>query len=134
MTLCGPYTAESRIIMGAAFGVHSALGPGMLEGAYEACLAHDLREHGLLVRTQVPLPLIYKGIRVEAGYRIDLLVEDAIVVEIKAIRKLQDIHRAQVRSYLQMGGYPVGMLFNFNELRLRDGYHRILNDRSRLPP
>jgi GxxExxY protein len=98
-----------------------------LESAYEACLAYELRNEGLTVLTQVPLPLIYKEVRLDAGYRLDLLVEDKVVVEIKAIDALAAIHQAQVISYLRLSGKKLGVLINFNSLHLRDGIRRVVN-------
>jgi GxxExxY protein len=117
----------SRAILDAAFKVHTALGPGLLESAYEACLAYELRNEGLTVLTQVPLPLIYKEVRLDAGYRLDLLVEDMVVVEIKAVDALAAIHQAQVISYLRLSGKKLGILINFNSLHLRDGIRRVVN-------
>jgi GxxExxY protein len=117
----------SKAILDAAFKVHTALGPGLLESAYEACLAYELRNEGLTVLTQVPLPLIYKEVRLDAGYRLDLLVEDMVVVEIKAVDALAAIHQAQVISYLRLSGKKLGILINFNSLHLRDGIRRVVN-------
>ncbi len=117
----------SRIILDAAFRVHSAIGPGLLESAYEACLAYELRNEGLTVLTQVPLPLVYKEVRLDVGYRLDLLVEDLVVVEIKSAESLVAIHQAQVISYLKLSGKKLGILINFNTLHLRDGIRRIVN-------
>ncbi len=107
--------------------VHSALGPGLLEGAYEACLAYELRARGLSVLTQVPLPLLYAGVRIEVGYRVDLLVDDTVVVELKAVAKLQPIHEAQLLSYLKLSGHRVGLLLNFHVVHLKDGIKRMVN-------
>lgn len=107
--------------------VHSLLGPGLLESAYEACLSHELRRSGLNVATQVPMPLRYEEIQLELGYRIDLLVENLIVVEVKSVTKLLPVHRAQVLSYLRFGRFPVGLLLNFGEQHLRDGISRFVN-------
>jgi GxxExxY protein len=117
----------SKIILDAAFRVHTALGPGLLESAYEACLAYELRNEGLKVLTQVPLPLVYREVRLDAGYRLDLLVEDLVVVEIKAVDALGPIHQAQVISYLRLSGKKLGILINFNTLHLRDGIRRVVN-------
>lgn len=117
----------SRIILDAAFRVHTALGPGLLESAYEACLAYELRNEGLTVLTQVPLPVIYREVRLDAGYRLDLLVEDMVVVEIKAVDALAAIHQAQVISYLRLSGKKLGIMINFNSLHLRDGIRRVVN-------
>jgi GxxExxY protein len=117
----------SKFILDAAFRVHSAVGPGLLESAYEACLAYELRSAGLTVLTQVPLPLIYKEVRLDVGYRLDLLVDELVVVEIKSVESLVAIHQAQLMSYLKLSGKKLGLLINFNVARLRDGIKRIVN-------
>jgi len=114
-------------VVDAALKVHSALGPGLLESAYEACLAHELRGRNLRVRTQVELPIQYDGVKIDVGYRIDMLLEDAVVVELKAVERLIPIHEAQLLSYLKLGGQKVGLLINFNVLHLRDGLKRMVN-------
>ena len=114
-------------VVDAAIKVHSALGPGLLESAYEACLARELRARGLEVLVQMPVPVVYEGLRVEVGYRIDLLVEDAVVVELKAVTKLLPIHEAQLLSHLRLRGLRTGLLINFHVLRLKDGITRIVN-------
>lgn len=111
-----------------AIRVHSALGPGMLEGAYEICLMHELVSNGLKVESQVTLPIIYNGIRLDAGYRIDLLVEDSVIVELKAIDRLMPVHEAQLLSYLRMSDRRLGLLINFNVKLLRDGLRRVVNN------
>jgi GxxExxY protein len=108
--------------------VHSRLGPGLLESAYQACLAHELRQRGLTVGVQVGLPVEYDGLRIESGYRIDLLVENAVVVELKAVEAIHPIHRAQLLSYLRLSRNRVGLLINFNVKHLRDGIVRLIND------
>lgn len=117
----------SKIILDAAFRVHSAIGPGLLESAYEACLAYDLRSEGLNVLTQVPLPLIYREIKLEIGYRLDLLVEDMVIVELKSVDTLAPIHQAQLLSHLKLSGKRLGILINFNVVHLRDGIKRVVN-------
>ena len=115
-------------IIGAAIEVHRALGPGMLESAYESCLAMALIESGLKVERQKLMPLQFKGTAVNLGYRLDLLVEDLVVVEVKAIQQLEHVHAAQLLSYLRLSGCQVGLLFNFNVNRLtRGGLKRIVN-------
>ncbi|MBI1809271.1 MAG: GxxExxY protein [Gemmatimonadetes bacterium] len=114
-------------IVDSAMRVHSTLGPGLLEGAYEACLAHELSSRDISVAAQVPLPLTYKGARVDVGYRLDLLVEEAVVVELKATSKLLPIHEAQLLSYLRLSGHRVGLLINFHEVHLKHGIKRMLN-------
>jgi len=116
----------SGAVVDAAMRVHSVLGSGLLESAYEACLAHELRSRGLQVMTQVGLPVVYEGIRLDLGYRIDLLVEDAVIVEVKAIEALAPIHEAQLLSYLKLSGRRVGLLINFNVLHLKDGIKRMI--------
>jgi GxxExxY protein len=114
-------------IIAGAMKVHSVLGPALLESAYEACLSHELRQRGVQVATQVPMPLHYDGIRLELGYRIDVLVENLIVVEVKSVSKLLPVHRAQLLSYLRFGGFPVGLILNFGEQHLRNGISRFVN-------
>jgi GxxExxY protein len=104
------------------------LGPGLLEGAYEACLAHEIGKAGLSCRRQIVLPVIYDNQRIDLGYRLDFLVEERVVVEIKAIDKLAEIHRAQLLSYLRLGGYRLGYVLNFNVLRMKDGIGRLVNN------
>jgi GxxExxY protein len=115
-------------VVDSAMKVHSTLGPGLLESAYEICLAHELRKRGLTVTTQLPLPVVYDGIQLEVGYRIDLLVEEAVVVELKALSKLLPVHEAQLLSYLKLGGHRIGLLINFHVLHLKDGIKRMITD------
>ena len=119
---------RSGQIIDAGMRVHSALGPGLLESAYEACLAYELRKRGLRVETQVALPVIYDGQRIDVGYRLDLRVESTIIVEVKAVAKLTPIFSAQLLSYLRLGKYQVGLLMNFHAPRLKDGIKRIVNE------
>jgi GxxExxY protein len=114
-------------LVDAALKVHTALGPGLLESAYEACLAHELTKRGLAVRRQVILPIRYDNIVVEAGYRIDLVLDECVIVELKAIEKLLPVHGQQLLSYLRLGSYKVGYLLNFNVERMRDGIKRVVN-------
>ena len=111
-----------------AIKVHTALGSGMLEGAYEICLMHELVSNGFKVKSQVTLPIIYYGIRLDAGYRIDLLVEDSVIIELKAIDRLIPVHEAQLLSYLRMSDLRLGLLINFNVRLLRDGVRRVVNN------
>ena len=104
----------SYIIRGAIFSVYNSLGPGLLESAYEAVLAYELREAGLAVRTQVPLPIVYQNVRLEAGYRIDMLVNDKVLIEIKSVEALAEVHHKQVLTYLKLSGIKLGLLVNFN--------------------
>jgi GxxExxY protein len=114
-------------VVDAAMKVHTALGPGLLESAYEACLVYELRKRGLKVLAQVALPVVYEDVRLDAGYRIDLLVEDAVVVELKAVERLVPVHEAQLLSYLKLSGKKAGLLINFNVLHLKDGIKRVVN-------
>jgi len=106
--------------------VHSLLGPGLLESAYQACLAQELRSRALQVATEVPLPVVYEGRRLEVGYRIDLVVENRVVVEVKSVEAVHPIHQAQLLSYMRLGGVGIGLLINFNVLHLRDGIKRMV--------
>jgi GxxExxY protein len=119
-------------VVDAAMRVHSALGPGLLEGAYEACLAYELRQRGLRVQVQTLLPVEYDGVRIELGYRADLVVDDVVIVELKSVAKLLPIHEAQLLSYLKLSGYWAGLLINFHVPHLKDGIKRLVSDqRSR---
>jgi GxxExxY protein len=118
--------AITEAIIGAAMKVHSALGPGLLESAYEVCLAHELRKAGFDVRSQVELPVIYDGVRVDLGYRIDLLVNDAVIVELKCIEKIAPIHEAQILSYLKLSRKRIGLIINFHVRHLKDGIKRFI--------
>jgi len=113
-------------IIGAAIEVHRHLGPGLLESAYETCLAYELEQRGLTVERQKALPLIYKEIRLDQGYRIDLLVAQKVVVELKVVEQFTDVHEAQVLSYLRFSGCKVGLLINFNVKLLKDGVRRFV--------
>jgi GxxExxY protein len=115
---------QSGQVVDEAMRVHSLLGPGLLESAYEACPAYELRSRGLTVRQRVPIPIVYGDVRLDAGYSADLVVEQAIVVELKAVTKLIPVHGAQLLSYLRPSGLKIGFLINFHEPRLRDGLKR----------
>src|SRR5215467_5035121 len=123
-----PMTANevSHVIITAAMRVHSALGPGLLESAYEACLAHELRKAGLKVEIQVGLPVVYDGIRLDLGYRIDMLVNDLVIVELKSVEEISRVHVAQVLSYMKLSKKQLGLIINFNVLRLKDGIKRLV--------
>ena len=114
-------------IIRAAINVHKTLGPGLLESAYEACLAYELIQDGLKVEQQKPLPIIYKEVQLECGYRLDLLIEDTVIVEIKSVDKLAPIHEAQLLSYLKLADKRVGLLINFNVQLLKHGIRRLVN-------
>ncbi len=115
-------------IIGAAIEVHRTLGPGLLESAYQACLSFELRKLGLRVEEQKPVPVVYKDVKLDCGYRLDLLVEDAVIVEVKAVDQLVPIHDAQLLSYLRLTGKRVGLLMNFHVLQLKDGLKRVVNE------
>jgi GxxExxY protein len=117
----------SGTIIEAAMRVHSLLGPGLLESAYEACLIHELRRRGLKALSQVALPVIYDGISIDAGYRVDLIVNDLVMLELKAIEKVLPIHEAQLLSYLKLSNKKLGLLINFNVVHLKDGIKRMVN-------
>jgi GxxExxY protein len=108
-------------VIAAAMKVHSHLGPGLLESAYEACLAHELRKQGMRVSQQVGLPVVYDGEKIDLGYRIDLIVEDVVVVEIKSVEAINPVHQAQLLSYIRLSGRSEGLLINFHVAHLRDG-------------
>jgi len=115
----------AREVVDAAFAVHKALGPGLMENVYEACLVHELAQRRLTAERQVSLPVAYRGIRLDAGLRLDLLVANRVVVELKATESVLPLHRAQVLTYLKLSGYRLGLLINFNVLRIKDGIERI---------
>jgi len=117
----------SAIILDTAIAVYTTLGPGLLESAYQACLTYELNARGLKVQTQVPLPINYRGVLIDAAYRLDLVIDDLVIVELKAVERLLPIHEAQLLSYLKLSGKRLGLLINFHVLRLKDGYKRIVN-------
>ena len=114
-------------IVNAAMKIHSALGPGLLENAYKNCLAYELRKRGLKVEIEIGLPLFYESVKMDVGYRVDMLVEDSVIVELKAVEALSEVHRAQLLCYLKLSGKKLGLLINFNVLHLRDGIKRMAN-------
>ena len=113
-------------IVDAAIKVHTALGPGLLESAYQGCLAYELRKRGLKVEVQLGLPVVYDDVNIEVGYRIDLLVEDRVIVELKSVDKIAPIHQAQLLTYLRLSDKRLGLLINFNVLHLKDGIKRMV--------
>ena len=117
----------SGSIVDAAMKVHTKLGPGLLESVYEKCLKHELTKHGLRVETQVWLPVVYDGMEIEGGYKIDLLVEGEVVVELKVAEQLLEVHKAQLLSYMKLANKRVGLLINFNVVHLRNGIRRLVN-------
>jgi GxxExxY protein len=116
----------TNIVIGCAMKVHSVLGPGLLESAYETCLVHELKKYSVKVLSQVALPVTYDGIQLDAGYRIDLLVEDKVILELKAVEKITVLHHAQLMSYMKLSGKRVGLLLNFNTVHLKDGIKRFV--------
>jgi GxxExxY protein len=117
----------SGIVIDAAMKVHSKLGPGLLEHIYRTCLAYELRQRGLKVQEEVAAPIFYDMLKLEGAYRMDLLVQDAVIVELKAIEKLAPIHKAQLLSYLRLSGKTLGLIINFNVVHLREGIWRVVN-------
>jgi len=117
----------SRIVIGAAMKVHTALGAGVLESAYDACLYYEFTRAGLHFERQVRLPIVYEGIQLSPAYRVDFIVENCLPVEIKRVDKLLPIHTAQLLTYLKLTGLRLGLLINFNVPHLRDGLHRVIN-------
>ena len=118
----------SSKIIGAAIEVHKQLGPGLLESTYETCLAYELKQMGLDVKQQQALPVVYKEVKLDAGYRIDLLIENKVIIEIKSVDALADIHTAQLLTYLKLKDLKLGLLINFNSVRVIDGLKRIVNN------
>jgi GxxExxY protein len=119
--------ALSYKVIGVAVELHKHLGPGLLESAYESALAYDLIEEGLEVRRQVPMPFIYKALKMDVGYRMDLVINGKLVIEIKSVEELAPVHYAQVLTYLKLSGLKLGLLINFNTTLLKDGIHRVVN-------
>ena len=124
------YLSENEIsqkVIGAAIKIHKPLGPGLLESTYEACLIFELKNLGLNVEKQVALPVVYEGVKLDAGYRIDLLVEKKVIIELKSVNEVSDIYLAQILTYLKLSNCKLGILINFNELKVIDGIRRIVN-------
>ncbi len=116
----------SNCVIGCAIEVHRTLGPGLLESAYEQCLAHELKEAGISVKTQHPLPVVYKGIRLDCGYRIDMLVDDTLILELKSVEEVKRIHEAQLLTYMKLASVGRGLMINFNAKKLREGQKRFV--------
>ena len=114
-------------IIGLALDVHVVLGPGLLESAYKECLFYKIQKSGLLVEKEKPIPLVFEEVRLDCGYRIDLLVENRLVIEVKSVETLNDIHLAQTLTYLKLGNYKLGLLINFNVILLKNGIKRLIN-------
>ncbi|NBW36536.1 MAG: GxxExxY protein [Cytophagia bacterium] len=117
----------SEKIIGCAIRVHKELGPGLLESTYEECLCFELRESGLFVEKQKALPVIYRDVKLDCGYRLDLMVEGKVIIEVKSVQELNDIHLAQILTYLKLAKCKLGLLMNFNEVLLKDGIKRVVN-------
>jgi len=117
----------ARVVVDASFAVHTELGPGLLENGYEACFSRELDLRGIKHQRQLPVPLNYKGIRVEIGYQADVVVEEKLLIELKVVEALLPIHTAQVVTYLRLKKFPLGLLIHFNEVLIKNGIHRILN-------
>ncbi|MFO7799743.1 MAG: GxxExxY protein, partial [Rhodohalobacter sp.] len=117
----------SKVVLDCVLKVHSQLGPGLLESAYQECLYYEINKSGLFVQKEVPLPLTYEEVQLEIGYRIDLLVENKFIVEIKSVESLSDVHLAQVLTYLKLSKIKLGFLLNFNVSRLKNGVKRVIN-------
>jgi GxxExxY protein len=131
MRTCSVYADELNVlsnrVIGAALRVHSELGPGLLESAYKACLTFELVDAGFLVQREVPIPLLYRGVRMHCAYRLDLIVNSSLIVEVKAVERLERVHAAQLLSHLRLTNVRLGLLFNFNVAHLRDGVKRVVN-------
>jgi GxxExxY protein len=117
----------SKNIIGIAIDIHNSLGPGLLESAYKECLYYRLKKEGYFVEKEKPMPLVYEEVRLDCGYRIDILVERKVVIEIKSVDALNEVHFAQTLTYMKLGGYKLGLLINFNVSILKDGIRRIAN-------
>ena len=118
----------SHQIIGRAIELHQILGPGLLESAYKECLFYELQKAGIYIEREKPIPLVYNNIKLECGYRIDLLAENKVVIEIKSVETLNEIHLAQTLTYMKLGNYKLGLLINFNVFKLVDGIRRIVNN------
>lgn len=118
----------SNDVIGAAIKVHKELGPGLLESAYQSCLHYELNQLGYNVQREKPMPVIYNGVEIDCGYRIDLLIDDYVIVEVKAVQKLNEIHLAQLLTYLKLANIRLGLLINFNNVLLKDGIRRVVNN------
>jgi len=122
-----PVNQLTHKIIAAAMKVHSTLGPGLLESAYNACLLHELRKQGPIVESQAGLPVVYDGEQIDLGYRIDLIVNDTVILEIKCVEAINPVHQAQLLSYMRLSGRHVGLLINFHVVHLRDGIRRVVD-------
>jgi GxxExxY protein len=118
----------SKIIIGIAIEVHSSLGPGLLENVYKECLFYKIKQYGFKVEKEKPIPITFEEVNLETGYRIDLLVENKLVIELKSVENISNLHIAQTLTYLKLGNYKLGLLLNFNSVLLKDGIKRIVNN------
>ncbi|WP_273567376.1 GxxExxY protein [Maribacter halichondriae] len=118
----------SKVIFDCALKVHKSLGPGLLESAYEECLFYELKKTGLSIEKQKPLPLVYEEVKLEVGYRIDLIVENKVIIEVKAVEALNDVHLALVLTYLKLSNCKLGLLINFNVTLIKNGIRRVVNN------
>ncbi|MEJ7695054.1 GxxExxY protein, partial [Daejeonella sp.] len=117
----------SQLVIGLAIDVHTSLGPGLLEHSYQECLFHKLNKAGIIVEKQKAMPLVFEDVQLECGYRVDLLVENKLVIEIKSVLEMNEVYFAQTLTYLRLGNYKLGLLINFNVLHLKDGIRRVVN-------
>ncbi len=118
----------SRVVFDSALKVHQALGPGLLESAYEECLYYELKKTGLIVEKQKPLPLIYEDVKLDVGYRVDIIIENKLILELKSVEVLNDVHFAQLLTYLKLTDCKLGMLINFNVVLIKNGIKRVVNN------
>lgn len=125
---------NAEIVIGAAIKVHRALGPGLLESTYQACLIHEVTRQGLRVRREVAVPVVFDGVSLDCGYRLDLLVEEQLIVEVKSVERLMPIHTAQVLTYLKLTGARIALLLNFNSLTLKAGLKTFVGPGNEVPP
>jgi GxxExxY protein len=122
------YNVLTEKVIGLAMDVHSSLGPGLLENVYKECLYYKINKAGIFVEKEKSMPVFFEGIKIDCGFRIDLLVENKLLIELKSVKTLDDIHMAQVLTYLRLGNYKLGLLINFNVLTLKEGIKRIANN------
>lgn len=120
----------SNLIIGMALKIHRVLGPGLLESAYQACMRYELRKAGLRHEYEKAVPIVYDGLRLDHGYRLDILVEGQVVIELKTVEALTDVHLAQMLTYLKLGRYPLGLIINFHTKRVKDGVRRVINSKA----
>jgi len=117
----------SNLVIGCAIKVHSALGPGLLESAYQECLFYEISNRGVFIEKEKPMPLLYEAVKMECGYRVDLMVDGKLIIEVKSVEALNEVHLAQVLTYLRLSNCKLGLLLNFKVARMRDGIKRVIN-------